>query len=64
MEYRRFPSIKQYLVLDQDDRAAQPFARTDLGWHEVDVEGVIEFAGTCLDLDAAYDVVERKPGAS
>lgn len=59
-EYRALPSVRQYLVLAQDDRRAQLFTRTELGWHETEVTGVIDFAAVALDLDACYDYVDAR----
>lgn len=62
-EYRRLPSIRQYLVLYPAERRGQLRTATDLGWYEQDVSGVVEFAGVRLDLDAVHDRVDAKVGA-
>lgn len=61
-EYRRLPSIRQYLVLYPAERRGQLRTATELGWYEQDVSGVVEFAGTSLDLDDIHDRVDAKVG--
>jgi Uma2 family endonuclease len=61
-EYRRLPSIRQYLVLYPGEPRGQLRTATDLGWHEQDVSGVVEFAGVTLDLGAIHARADAKLG--
>ncbi|MGH6904337.1 MAG: hypothetical protein ACREIR_16515, partial [Geminicoccaceae bacterium] len=55
--YRKIPSLKHYLVLSQDERAAQVHSRSGDLWRERFVSaGTIELADPTvrLDIDAIY----------
>lgn len=59
-EYAALRSIKEYMVLDPDQRRVVVYARHHLGWPVREVKGVVEFAGVSIDLDAAYDWVDAR----
>lgn len=46
--YREFPTLRHYLLVEQDEPAVEIFSRTDLGWHFRRIDGLSE----CVALEA------------
>jgi len=59
-DYARLPSLRRYVLLEQDSMAATVLVRTGEGWTEAPAGAVLDLPelGTALPLASAYRGVE------